>query len=140
MQFFIITLIFEKNAKFFDENWQESQKIVIITSTPGYPALGYQAIGLKPSALICFGGSASHLVPKFLHAFNAVVAHWKSAKPLGASFMNLYFGRSHKFVPLIYGQNFIHKCTYVFENYRHIDRFLRFNNNKSVLCITHTYI
>jgi hypothetical protein len=31
----IITLVFEKNAKFFDENWQKSQKIVIVTSTPG---------------------------------------------------------------------------------------------------------
>jgi hypothetical protein len=30
----IITLVFEKNANFFDENWQKSQKIVIITSTP----------------------------------------------------------------------------------------------------------
>jgi hypothetical protein len=30
----IITLVFEKNAKFFAENWQKSQKIVIITSTP----------------------------------------------------------------------------------------------------------
>jgi hypothetical protein len=32
---FIITLIFEKNAKFFAENCQKSQKIMIITSTPG---------------------------------------------------------------------------------------------------------
>jgi hypothetical protein len=31
----IITLVFEKNANFFAENWQKSQKIVIITSTPG---------------------------------------------------------------------------------------------------------
>jgi hypothetical protein len=30
----IITLVFEKNANFFGENWQKSQKIVIITSTP----------------------------------------------------------------------------------------------------------
>jgi hypothetical protein len=29
---------FEKNANFFAENWQKSQKIVIITSTPGHPA------------------------------------------------------------------------------------------------------
>jgi hypothetical protein len=27
-------LVFEKNALFFAENWQKSQKIVIITSTP----------------------------------------------------------------------------------------------------------
>jgi hypothetical protein len=32
-KFFIITLDFEKNANFFAENWQKSQKIVIITST-----------------------------------------------------------------------------------------------------------
>jgi hypothetical protein len=31
----IITLVFEKNANFFAENWQKSLKIVIITSTPG---------------------------------------------------------------------------------------------------------
>jgi hypothetical protein len=31
----IITLVFEKNANFFAENCQKSQKIVIITSTPG---------------------------------------------------------------------------------------------------------
>jgi hypothetical protein len=30
----IITLVFEKNANFFSENWQKLQKIVIITSTP----------------------------------------------------------------------------------------------------------
>jgi hypothetical protein len=30
----IITLVFEKNANFFAENWQKSQKIVIITLTP----------------------------------------------------------------------------------------------------------
>jgi hypothetical protein len=33
----IITLVFEKNANFFAENWQKSPKIVIITSTPGHP-------------------------------------------------------------------------------------------------------
>jgi Ni,Fe-hydrogenase III small subunit len=31
----IITLVFEKNANFFSENWRKSQKIVIITSIPG---------------------------------------------------------------------------------------------------------
>jgi hypothetical protein len=30
----LITLVYEKSAKFFAENWQKSQKIVIITSTP----------------------------------------------------------------------------------------------------------
>jgi hypothetical protein len=33
----IIALVFEKNANFFAENWRKSQKIVIITSTPGHP-------------------------------------------------------------------------------------------------------
>jgi hypothetical protein len=32
----IVTLVFEKNANCFAENWQKSQKIVIITSTPAY--------------------------------------------------------------------------------------------------------
>jgi hypothetical protein len=31
----IITLVFKKNANFFAENEEKSQKIVIITSTPG---------------------------------------------------------------------------------------------------------
>jgi hypothetical protein len=31
----IITLVFQKNANFFAENCQKSQKIVITTSTPG---------------------------------------------------------------------------------------------------------
>jgi hypothetical protein len=31
----IITLVFEKNANFFAENWEKLKKIVIITSTPG---------------------------------------------------------------------------------------------------------
>jgi hypothetical protein len=34
----IITLVFEKNANFFAKNWQKSQKIVIITSTPARTA------------------------------------------------------------------------------------------------------
>jgi hypothetical protein len=34
----IITLVFEKNANFFAENWEKSQKIVIITSVPGHTA------------------------------------------------------------------------------------------------------
>jgi hypothetical protein len=31
----IVTLVFEKNGKFFAENWRKSQKIVITTSIPG---------------------------------------------------------------------------------------------------------
>jgi hypothetical protein len=31
-----ITLVFEKNANYFAENCRKSQKIVIITSTPGH--------------------------------------------------------------------------------------------------------
>jgi hypothetical protein len=34
-QNWIITLVFEKNAILFAKNWQKTQKIVIITSTPG---------------------------------------------------------------------------------------------------------
>jgi hypothetical protein len=32
----IITSVFEKNANFFAENWEKSQKIVIITSVPDW--------------------------------------------------------------------------------------------------------
>jgi hypothetical protein len=37
----MITLVFEKNANFFAENSQKSQKIVIITSVPGFYQNGY---------------------------------------------------------------------------------------------------
>jgi hypothetical protein len=37
----IITLVFEKNANVFAENCRKSQKIVIITSTPGQ-VIGWQ--------------------------------------------------------------------------------------------------
>jgi hypothetical protein len=40
----IITLVFEKNANFFAENCQKSQKIVIITSTPDWANFRYWAI------------------------------------------------------------------------------------------------
>jgi hypothetical protein len=42
----IITLIFEKNANFFVENGRKSQKIVIITSTPGLPGPGKEILSL----------------------------------------------------------------------------------------------
>jgi hypothetical protein len=35
-------LVFEKNAIFFAENWQKSQKIVILTSTPDETVNGQQ--------------------------------------------------------------------------------------------------
>jgi hypothetical protein len=37
-KYLIITLVLEKNANFFTENCQKSQKIVIITSVPGLGA------------------------------------------------------------------------------------------------------
>jgi hypothetical protein len=40
----IITLVFEKNANFFAENCQKSQKIAIITLTPGLGCTGYFCI------------------------------------------------------------------------------------------------
>jgi hypothetical protein len=44
----IITLVFEKNANFFDENWQKSKKIVIITSTPGHTVEFARPVGMGP--------------------------------------------------------------------------------------------
>jgi hypothetical protein len=41
---FIITLVFEKNAIFFAENCQKSQKIVIITSVLGLLSTYYGTI------------------------------------------------------------------------------------------------
>jgi hypothetical protein len=36
MQKMKLTFIFKNNAHFFDENWEKSQKILIIASPPGY--------------------------------------------------------------------------------------------------------
>jgi hypothetical protein len=43
-----ITMVFEKNANFFRRKWPKSQKIVIITSTPGKHAFTYNRWKLKP--------------------------------------------------------------------------------------------
>jgi hypothetical protein len=40
-------LVFEKNANFFAEKWHKSQKIVIITSTPGHPYLDDDFVGVE---------------------------------------------------------------------------------------------
>jgi hypothetical protein len=32
----IITMVYEKNVTFFAENWQKSQKLMIITTTPDW--------------------------------------------------------------------------------------------------------
>jgi hypothetical protein len=44
---FNITLVFKKNANFFAENWQKSEKIVVITSTPDV----YEKIALYPKII-----------------------------------------------------------------------------------------
>jgi hypothetical protein len=46
----IITLVFVKNANFFAENWEKSQKMVIITSSPGHPGLGSISKGVRISS------------------------------------------------------------------------------------------
>jgi hypothetical protein len=43
-------LVFEKNANSFAENWRKSQKIVIITSTPGHPA--HVPVRDKPASVL----------------------------------------------------------------------------------------
>jgi hypothetical protein len=54
-----ITLVFEKNAIFFAEIWQKSQKIVIITSTPGHPG---DDIHMTLGQSFAFG--TRHLLPE----------------------------------------------------------------------------
>jgi hypothetical protein len=51
---FIITLIFEKNADFFAENWQKSQEIVIITSTPGSADILWKNPNLVCNIYVCY--------------------------------------------------------------------------------------
>jgi hypothetical protein len=51
---FIITLGFEKNANIFAENWQKSQKIVIIQSTPGESFKVYLELKISLAAVLLF--------------------------------------------------------------------------------------
>jgi hypothetical protein len=46
MQNFDHTLVFEKNAIFFAENCRKSQKIVIVTSTPGHTGVNESLLDL----------------------------------------------------------------------------------------------
>jgi hypothetical protein len=61
----IITSVFEENASFFAENWQKSQKIVIITSTPDSATFAHRAI-----AWTHFGRVQKQpiFVPSFTHS------------------------------------------------------------------------
>jgi hypothetical protein len=43
----IITFVFDKNAYFFAENCQKTQRIVIITSTPGHPSGDADAVDVE---------------------------------------------------------------------------------------------
>jgi hypothetical protein len=49
----IITLVFKRNANFFAENCEKSQKIVIITSTPGSCILWHLCYSLFERMRIC---------------------------------------------------------------------------------------
>jgi hypothetical protein len=59
----IITLVFEKKDNFLATNWQTSQKIVIITSTPGWAT--FWAI-LKQTHLVGHPGSREFLLTSAL--------------------------------------------------------------------------
>jgi hypothetical protein len=60
----IITLIFEKHANFFAENCQKSEKIVIITSTPGSPVSEVMRCHCaKPSHRASFVNFCSKILP-----------------------------------------------------------------------------
>jgi hypothetical protein len=63
----IITLVFEKHANFFAENWRKSPKIVIITSTPDFESKLFLRLGQpiwrrlkveKKGNLYCFSAVA----------------------------------------------------------------------------------
>jgi hypothetical protein len=64
----IITLVFEKNANFFAENCQKSQKMVIITSTPGHPESDRLPIWVKKfwATSVVIAPAASQFWPLFL--------------------------------------------------------------------------
>jgi hypothetical protein len=48
----IITLVFKKNANLVAKNWGKSQKIVIITSTPGFTNMEFLKVSLENCKLI----------------------------------------------------------------------------------------
>jgi hypothetical protein len=82
-------LVFEKNANFFAENWQKSQKIVIITSvpSPGLPAgfhsdrksqYGYIWEDLEMVNIVIYSGHLEYYmtVGHILLALGNVVVIW----------------------------------------------------------------
>jgi hypothetical protein len=78
----IITLVFKKNANFFAENCEKSQKIVIITSTPDWAKF------CRLVQSVCRSGIVSDCQPR--------VARWYSFKPkkqMGVNFGGFCNGR-----------------------------------------------
>jgi hypothetical protein len=60
-------LVFEKNANFFAEYWQKSQKSVIIKSTPGVDFL------MKKALAEIYGQQFNRVVYKFVTIFVPVI-------------------------------------------------------------------
>jgi hypothetical protein len=70
----LITLFFEKNANFFAENWQKSQKIVIITSIPGWPDWAHFACWVIHCSLwVVFNERSGESWATFFHIKNDVL-------------------------------------------------------------------
>jgi hypothetical protein len=76
-----ITLVFEKNANFFAENCQKSQKIVIITSNPGHPA----------SANVCLYIGRLFALGSLLKNTEAADIFWTTACFLGIQKLCIHF-------------------------------------------------
>jgi hypothetical protein len=62
----ITTLVFEKNANFLAENGRKSQKIVIITSTPGFDGFQSRLIGRGSPQPVLWVGCACAVGTTFL--------------------------------------------------------------------------
>jgi hypothetical protein len=69
----IITLVFEKNANLFAENWLKSQKIVIITSTPDGVSFGRI---LVQWAVVYFGFVLHTLFTGYVSAWILTKSSW----------------------------------------------------------------
>jgi hypothetical protein len=78
----IITLVFEKKTPFFDENCRKSQKIVIITSTPGLPDGIFNAhLKYKLDIWYILWSFGNFVVISYIFPGFGILCHEKSGNP-----------------------------------------------------------
>jgi hypothetical protein len=95
----IITLVFEKNAKFLAKKCRKSQKIVIITSTPG-------ELVSRPNEALPFISIDRQVLGRFLHTSKDVSGRQSNQNQVAAELAVMGSYRRRFFI----SQQIIHMC------------------------------